>query len=243
MVPEDTLADVNSHFAAARTDLSEKVTALSTALASVSDIISVATPDSSNFDLELDSTAEVARTLSGRVDEHEAFHVAAFSAFDDIVALIEQSLVPLRETKVSLSSTYVPGSAASILPMEELGAAYMTSAARCEARSQGALAGYNNMLLRLAEQEEAYRQAQEEAEWTWVDWGHCILDVAGLVPGYGEVADGANGIWYAIEGDWATAGLCAAACIPFVGWVCLVKSFFRKCASETFGFERVAFAL
>ena len=25
--------------------------------------------------------------------------------------------------------------------------------------------------------------------------------------------------------------------------VCLVKSFFRKCASETFGFERVAFAL
>lgn len=48
--------------------------------------------------------------------------------------------------------------------------------------------------------------------------GHGALDLAGRIPGLGEVADGINAAWYSAEGDWANAGLSAAAMIPFVGW-------------------------
>lgn len=48
--------------------------------------------------------------------------------------------------------------------------------------------------------------------------GHGILDVVGLVPVVGEVADGLNAAWYATEGDTLNASLSAAAMIPFLGW-------------------------
>ena len=48
--------------------------------------------------------------------------------------------------------------------------------------------------------------------------GHGVLDVAGLVPGVGEVADLANAAWYTAEGDYTMAALSAAAAIPFLGW-------------------------
>lgn len=48
--------------------------------------------------------------------------------------------------------------------------------------------------------------------------GHGLLDVAGLVPGIGEVADLANAAWYTAEGDYTMAALSAAAAIPFAGW-------------------------
>ncbi len=44
------------------------------------------------------------------------------------------------------------------------------------------------------------------------------LDVAGLVPGFGEIADGVNVLIYAGRGDLVNAGLSAAAMIPFLGW-------------------------
>jgi RHS repeat-associated protein len=50
------------------------------------------------------------------------------------------------------------------------------------------------------------------------DLGHAVLDVAGLVPGVGEVADGINALWYLGEGNYADAGLSALGMIPFVGW-------------------------
>jgi len=49
------------------------------------------------------------------------------------------------------------------------------------------------------------------------DWGHLALDVAGMVPIVGAVADGVNAAWYAGEGDWASAGLSAAAMVPGLG--------------------------
>ncbi|WP_217621540.1 golvesin C-terminal-like domain-containing protein [Streptomyces lunaelactis] len=49
------------------------------------------------------------------------------------------------------------------------------------------------------------------------DIGHAVLDVAGQVPVIGEIADGANAIWYAAEGNWVDAGLSAAGMIPFAG--------------------------
>ncbi|MBQ6640845.1 MAG: HNH/ENDO VII family nuclease [Saccharopolyspora sp.] len=50
------------------------------------------------------------------------------------------------------------------------------------------------------------------------DIGHTALDLGGLIPGIGELADGANAAWYAAEGDHLNAGLSAAAMIPIGGW-------------------------
>ena len=49
------------------------------------------------------------------------------------------------------------------------------------------------------------------------DIGHLALDGVGMIPVVGEVADLANGAWYAAEGDWANAALSAGAAIPFAG--------------------------
>ncbi|MFF4258540.1 RHS repeat-associated core domain-containing protein [Streptomyces sp. NPDC001663] len=48
--------------------------------------------------------------------------------------------------------------------------------------------------------------------------GHGVLDVAGLVPGFGEPADLLNGLWYTAEGNYIDAGLSYASAIPIVGY-------------------------
>jgi hypothetical protein len=52
---------------------------------------------------------------------------------------------------------------------------------------------------------------------SWRDMGHGALDLAGLIPGYGEAADLANAAWYAAEGDHLSAGLSLISTIPVVG--------------------------
>ena len=44
-------------------------------------------------------------------------------------------------------------------------------------------------------------QVEIDGHFSLSDVGHAALDVAGLVPGVGEVADLANSAWYAAEGD------------------------------------------
>ncbi|GIV05788.1 MAG: hypothetical protein KatS3mg016_1363 [Fimbriimonadales bacterium] len=46
--------------------------------------------------------------------------------------------------------------------------------------------------------------------WGWRDW----LDVAGFIPGVGEVADLVNAGLYALEGDWTNAAISAAGVLP-----------------------------
>jgi hypothetical protein len=46
---------------------------------------------------------------------------------------------------------------------------------------------------------------------------HSALDVAGLIPALGAIPDGINAAIYAIEGDWVSAGISAAAMIPIFG--------------------------
>ncbi|WP_318345419.1 deaminase domain-containing protein [Flagellimonas baculiformis] len=46
--------------------------------------------------------------------------------------------------------------------------------------------------------------------------GHLVLDAAGMVPVAGEVFDVANGVWYTIEGDGASAAISFASTIPLV---------------------------
>ncbi|MFB6779026.1 RHS repeat-associated core domain-containing protein [Streptomyces sp. NPDC056352] len=50
------------------------------------------------------------------------------------------------------------------------------------------------------------------------DIGHATLDVVGLVPVVGEVADVANGIWYAAEGNYVDAALSLTSAIPLAGY-------------------------
>lgn len=47
--------------------------------------------------------------------------------------------------------------------------------------------------------------------------GHTALDGAGFIPVVGAVFDVANGVWYAVEGDWTNAGLSALGAIPGFG--------------------------
>ena len=49
------------------------------------------------------------------------------------------------------------------------------------------------------------------------DWGHTALDVVGMVPVIGNIADLANAGWYLAEGDKEMAALSAAAAIPGAG--------------------------
>lgn len=64
---------------------------------------------------------------------------------------------------------------------------------------------------------EAQVAEEEQGPW-WSRWGHAVLDVVGLVPLLGEVADGLNGLWYLAEGNYLDAGLSLGSMIPFGGW-------------------------
>jgi len=46
---------------------------------------------------------------------------------------------------------------------------------------------------------------------------HDMLMAAGFTPGLGNVADAADALLYAAEGEWGAAGLSMAAIIPFIG--------------------------
>ncbi|WP_445457854.1 AHH domain-containing protein [Flavobacterium sp. HNIBRBA15423] len=52
----------------------------------------------------------------------------------------------------------------------------------------------------------------------WLDATHLSLDLAGLVPAFGEIADVTNGVIYTIEGDGLNATLSYASAIPVAGW-------------------------
>lgn len=51
-----------------------------------------------------------------------------------------------------------------------------------------------------------------------VDGLQLSLDIVGLIPVAGEIADGVNAGVYALRGDYVNAGLSVAAAIPIAGW-------------------------
>ena len=57
---------------------------------------------------------------------------------------------------------------------------------------------------------------------------HTSLDVVGLVPGFGEVADGVNAVIYLAEGNYTDAALSAAAMVPLAGTAATVAKIARK---------------
>ncbi|MER2171125.1 MAG: T7SS effector LXG polymorphic toxin [Psychrobacillus psychrodurans] len=54
------------------------------------------------------------------------------------------------------------------------------------------------------------------------------LDLVGLIPGIGEIADGANGVIYTVRGDKLNASLSFAAMIPVAGWGSTAAKFANK---------------
>jgi hypothetical protein len=69
-----------------------------------------------------------------------------------------------------------------------------------------------------AESARLEKEAKEHDKPWYVDVGHFVLDLGGLVPVVGEVADLINAGWYTAEGDHLNAGLSAAGAVPFLGW-------------------------
>ncbi|MEK4114930.1 contractile injection system protein, VgrG/Pvc8 family [Paenibacillus sp. FSL W8-0919] len=61
-----------------------------------------------------------------------------------------------------------------------------------------------------------------------LDGVQLVLDVAGMVPGIGEIADLANAAIYTARGDYTNAALSAAAAIPFAGWAATGAKFVNK---------------
>ena len=57
---------------------------------------------------------------------------------------------------------------------------------------------------------------------------HTGLDVFGLIPGFGEVADLINGGIYAFEGDFSNYGLSLVAAIPIYGWTATTAKWAKK---------------
>ncbi len=78
----------------------------------------------------------------------------------------------------------------------------------------------------------------KETGW-WGRWGsavaHGVLDVVGLIPVVGEVADGANALIYLAEGDTVNAALSAAAMIPGAGMAATGAKYAKKAGTAVEG--------
>lgn len=80
------------------------------------------------------------------------------------------------------------------------------------------------------------KPTEEESGW-WSSWGsaltHGVLDVVGLIPVVGEVADGVNAVIYLAEGDKVNAALSAAAMLPIGGQAATAAKLGMKGAEAT----------
>ncbi|NME07863.1 hypothetical protein HF876_18795, partial [Psychrobacillus sp. BL-248-WT-3] len=76
---------------------------------------------------------------------------------------------------------------------------------------------YYEIVSKVEYKEEAV-QVEPPKENKLVDGIQFGLDLAGLIPGIGEIADGLNGVIYYARGDKLNAGLSFAAMIPVAGW-------------------------
>lgn len=54
-----------------------------------------------------------------------------------------------------------------------------------------------------------------KSSFNWSEGIHTALDAGGFIPGLGNICDGANALYYLIQGDFGNAGLSAISLIPF----------------------------
>ncbi|GIW80229.1 MAG: hypothetical protein KatS3mg105_2036 [Gemmatales bacterium] len=81
--------------------------------------------------------------------------------------------------------------------------------------------GINDFAVSVAESAfQALAEAWEQDPYAVIsEIGHTILDIAGLFPVVGNIADLANAVWYGIEGNWEYAALSLAAAVPGLGYL------------------------
>ncbi|WP_157617273.1 DNRLRE domain-containing protein [Saccharomonospora marina] len=72
-----------------------------------------------------------------------------------------------------------------------------------------------------------------DIELSVAELGHGALDVAGQVPGFGELFDGANCAWYGAEGDNLNAAASCAAMIPILGNLTTLGKHLGKAVNNT----------
>ena len=77
--------------------------------------------------------------------------------------------------------------------------------------------GPNQMLPEVTLTEKRIRTWRNIAN-TVLDVVQTGLDIVGVIPGAGEIADGLNAVIYLARGDYANAALSTAAMIPIAGW-------------------------
>ncbi|SDI48314.1 intein N-terminal splicing region/RHS repeat-associated core domain-containing protein [Actinokineospora alba] len=68
--------------------------------------------------------------------------------------------------------------------------------------------------------------------------GHIALDVVGMIPVVGEVADGINGVWYLAEGNYTDAAMSFAGMIPGVGNAATAGKYAAKYGDDAVGLAR-----
>lgn len=75
-------------------------------------------------------------------------------------------------------------------------------------------------------------QSKPKEEHWWKRWGseavHTTLDLVGLIPAVGELADGANALVYLAEGDKINAALSAASMLPVGGQAATAAKWGKK---------------
>jgi hypothetical protein len=72
----------------------------------------------------------------------------------------------------------------------------------------------------------------------WLDAIQTGLDIVGLVPAFGEWADGINAVIYLARGDWVNAGLSVAAILPIGGQAFTVGNLGAKYGDEVIALAR-----
>lgn len=79
-------------------------------------------------------------------------------------------------------------------------------------------AGVQSLIDTIKENKDKILNGLKQVGIAVLDTVQFALDILGLVPGFGEIADALNAIIYALRKDYVNAGLSLAACIPFAGW-------------------------
>jgi hypothetical protein len=97
-----------------------------------------------------------------------------------------------------------------------------------------------NFLIQCAEiREEHPGWSNARVYWhATVELLHNALDIVGMVPGAGEIADLANGVIYTIQGDGVNASFSYAAAIPIYGWVSTSAKWAKKTITALNGTRR-----
>ena len=90
--------------------------------------------------------------------------------------------------------------------------------------------------------EREVRIAEENAPPWYSAVGHFLLDIVGMIPGFGEPADGLNAAWYLAEGNTTDAALSGAGMIPIAGWFSVGGKWVRRAftAEEMLALQRAA---